>query len=132
MQKTVAFLAKDMTIASLVDQRGDLHHIFPKKYLQEKGFSQKLYNQVANYVEIGQHVNIKIGKKSPTEYMEDIRKDIEIGKQELTDIQSLDQLISNIEENDLPKNFEKLEYSDFLERRRQLMAKRIKEYYKSL
>jgi hypothetical protein len=34
----------------MIEHRGDIHHIFPRQYLKENGFSQIQYNQVANYV----------------------------------------------------------------------------------
>ena len=45
------FLSKQITVQSLIEQRGDIHHIFPKKYLQKNGVdNRKDYNQIANYV----------------------------------------------------------------------------------
>src|SRR5690606_9307665 len=64
-----AFLAKTMKIRSLIEQRGDIHHLFPKKYLMNNNYPQKAYNQVANYVHTEQATNIKIGMAAPTDYM---------------------------------------------------------------
>lgn len=44
------FLSTDITVKDLVEQHGDVHHIFPKQYLKENGLSRGMYNQVANYV----------------------------------------------------------------------------------
>ena len=63
---SVAFLSKSMTITSLIEQRGDIHHIFPKQYLINNGYPQKAYNQVANFVYTEQATNIKVGKMPPT------------------------------------------------------------------
>ena len=46
----------------MIEHRGDIHHIFPRQYLKENGFSQSQYNQVANYVYVQQEINIKVGK----------------------------------------------------------------------
>ena len=42
------FLSKQISVQSLIEQRGDIHHIFPKKYLQKNGVdNRKDYNQIA-------------------------------------------------------------------------------------
>ena len=46
----------------MIEHRGDIHHIFPRQYLKEHGFSQSQYNQGANYVYVQQEINIKVGK----------------------------------------------------------------------
>lgn len=43
-----AFLSKSMKVSSLIEQRGDIHHLFPAKYLSKNGYTPKQYNQVAN------------------------------------------------------------------------------------
>jgi hypothetical protein len=39
----------DIIVKEMIEHRGDIHHIFPREYLKENGFSQSQYNQVANY-----------------------------------------------------------------------------------
>ncbi len=68
--KSNAFLSKSMLISSLIEQRGDIHHIFPKSYLSKNGYSKTQYNQVANLVYTEQSTNIKIGDKAPKIYMD--------------------------------------------------------------
>src|SRR5690606_14568774 len=63
-----AFLSKSMKISSLIEQRGDIHHIFPKKYLSDNGYLPRQYNQVANFVYTEQATNIKVGKMPPKDY----------------------------------------------------------------
>src|SRR5690606_8602377 len=36
-----AFLSKSITVQQLIEERGDIHHVFPKKYLQSKGFNSR-------------------------------------------------------------------------------------------
>src|SRR5690606_4253350 len=74
-----AFLSKSMKISSLIEQRGDIHHIFPKKYLINNNYPQKQYNQVANFVYTEQSTNIKIGMMSPYEYIEKVKSEIKTG-----------------------------------------------------
>ena len=64
----------------MIEHRGDIHHIFPRQYLKENGFSQSQYNQVANYVYVQQEINIKVGKRSPADYIGQIREQCQSGK----------------------------------------------------
>lgn len=60
---------------SLIDQRGDIHHIFPKKYLQKYGIKESgMYNQIANYVYTQSEINIKIKDQAPKEYMAQVKE----------------------------------------------------------
>lgn len=133
--KTCAFLAKSMTIGTLVEQRGDIHHIFPKKYLADNGFEQKLYNQVANYVYTEQSTNIKIGKMPPAEYFRIIKDEIAGGVFNITTLDSEAALLENLKHHDIPAsilNNTHKDYEQFLLERRKLMAQKVKEYYQSL
>lgn len=130
-----AFLSKDMKISSLIEQRGDLHHIFPKKYLMRHNYIPRLYNQVANYVYTEQATNIKVGTIAPCEYMEKVQNQISDGVRDITSIDSESILKENLITNDIPVSLlraDHSQYEDFLKERRQLMAQKIKQYYESL
>ena len=132
---TRAFLAKTMTIKTLLENRGDEHHIFPKRYLESNQFVQKEYNQVANYVFTEQSTNIKIKDLSPKAYFEKIQQQIDEGNLTLGTIDDIIDLKLNLAENDIPltvmeQNF--TSYKDFLQSRRQLMSERIKNFYYNL
>lgn len=130
-----AFLAKSMKISSLIEQRGDIHHIFPKKYLVENGFGQTEYNQVANFVFTEQSTNIKIGKMAPVDYMTKVKNQIAAKIYDISTIDSEDLLNNNLLQNDIPLSIftaNKDHYEEFLKERRKLMAKRIKIYYEQL
>jgi len=130
-----AFLAKTMKIRSLIEQRGDVHHIFPKKYLMNNKYPQKAYNQVANYVHTEQATNIKIGMAAPTVYMLKVIAEVNNGSRNLTTLDSENVLWENLKENDIPlliNDCDHSSYNEFLRRRRNLMANKIKTYYESL
>ena len=134
-QNTNAFLSKAHTIKNLLEQRGDAHHIFPKKYLSKHNFKPKEYNQVANFVFTEQSSNIKIGKLPPAEYMTKVKEEIEQNRVNVTSIDTIDDLDDNLKQNNIPMSlanstFEN--YNDFLVERRKLMAERIREYYNNL
>lgn len=130
-----AFLSKSLKIRSLIEQRGDIHHIFPKKYLTRNNFSQTLYNQVANYVYTEQATNIKIGALPPNEYMSKVKDQIGAGVFDLSSLDSENGLMENLILNDIPEsilNADHTDYEEFLITRRKLMAQRIKNYYENL
>ncbi|GAA4242830.1 GmrSD restriction endonuclease domain-containing protein [Winogradskyella damuponensis] len=130
-----AFLSKSMKISSLIEQRGDVHHIFPKKYLAQNGFIPKQYNQVANFVYTEQATNIKVGMLTPQNYIAKVATQIEDGVFDISTLDSKIGLEENLLLNDIPKTLHKathLDYNDFLVERRKLMAAKIKTYYEQL
>lgn len=132
---SVAFLSKSMTINHLIEQRGDIHHIFPKKYLSTNGYTQRLYNQVANFVYTEQSTNIKIGKLPPVEYMTKVKEQIQQNRIDITSIDNESLLLENLASNDIPESIRTATHKDyevFLKTRRQRMAQKIKNYYLSL
>jgi hypothetical protein len=130
-----AFLAKDMKISSLIEQRGDIHHIFPKKYLSKHNYAPRLYNQVANFVYTEQATNIKVGMMPPQEYMDKVKEQMTNGIRDISSIDSESLLKDNLVSNDIPISLQKADhthYDNFLKERRQLMAQKIKQYYEQL
>ena len=100
----------------------DRHHIFPKHYLETLGYKDdRDRNQVANYTYIDYATNIHITDKPPIEYVDEYRT--RLGEEEYK---------KTCTENALPENFEKMEYSQFLNERRKLMADIIKQGYQRL
>ncbi|MDD2945175.1 MAG: hypothetical protein PHG15_05060 [Acinetobacter sp.] len=131
----LSFLSDSFTVRSLIEQRGDVHHVFPKDYLAKKGFKKSEYNQVANYVYTEQAVNIKLGNAAPNIYMQTIQQDITSKKNDITSIKTKDDLNGNLELHCIPSNIDQLDsndYNDFLIARRKLMAQKIEVFYKSL
>lgn len=130
-----AFLSKSMKISSLIEQRGDVHHLFPKKYLSKNGFSPKLYNQVANFVYTEQSTNIKVGMMAPSEYFAKVNEEIVNKVNNISTIDTDKLLNNNLVMNDIPSSIldaNHSNYDDFLKERRILMAKKIREYYEKL
>ena len=129
------FLSRDISVKEMIEHRGDIHHIFPRQYLKENGISQSQYNQVANYVYVQQEINIKVGKRSPAEYIGQIREQCESGKLAFGGIDTLPEFEANLEANCIPGNIYQMtlkDYEDFLGARRMLMAQKIKKFYQGL
>lgn len=132
------FLSRDIHIRSLVEQRSDIHHIFPKNYLIKQGYSKPSdYNQIANLAMVQQEINIKISDKAPTEYMSIVLNQCndQQATTKLGGIDNYDDLKKNLAENCIPETLSTMtadDYNDFLEQRRIMMAKLIRHYFESL
>ena len=131
-----AFLSKDMKVRTLVEGRGDVHHIFPKDYLQKNGKNNRgIYNQIANFALIQTEVNLQITNKSPNIYMSEIINQCETKQTSIGSIVDNSLLKENLKNNCIPENFYMMtidDYDSFLKERRKLMAEKIKRYYYSL
>ena len=133
--KDKGFLSREITVSDLITYRGDIHHIFPRSYLKKHGFSRGRYNQIANYVYMQSEVNIRIGKKAPEIYFNELRKQVENGELKYGGIETRKDLDQNLTQNCIPQKIFSMklnDYDEFLEKRRSLMAQKIKTYYYSL
>ena len=100
----------------------DRHHIFPKHYLTEIGFtSDRDRNQLANFTYLDYSTNIDISDRAPSEYVSEYRA--KLGE---------DGYRKSCLEHALPENFENMEYTEFLSQRRILMAQIVKKAYEKL
>lgn len=130
------FLSKDITVRTLIENRGDIHHIFPKNYLQKNGHDNRgEYNQIANFAMLQTEINIQISDRAPMDYMKSIEKQCAGEENKFGAINNLEDLKKNMAENCIPLGFENMtepDYKDFLLARRKLMAKKIHTYFDSL
>ena len=130
-----SLLSNSSKVYDLVAVTGDVHHIFPKKYLQDNGYNDKnFYNQVANFAYLDTGVNISVGKKEPKDYFSKALKGCS-GTQTIGTITSEDDFWANLEANCIPKEIVNMTYADyrgFLRMRRAMMAQKIRQYYESL
>jgi len=129
------FLSKDITVRDLLLNRGDKHHIFPRRYLQQQGLSRGQYNQIANFVMAQSEINIAIGDKPPEVYFKEIAEQVNGGPKRYGGITDPEVLRQNFEENCLPEsllNGQVPDYETFLAERRRLMALRIKRWFEVL
>ena len=129
------FLSTQIDVETMLENRGDIHHLFPKNYLTQNGIPQSQYNQIANYVFLQQEINIKISDDAPAEYMKEVYKQLDTKQPVYGGIVELNDLKDNLRQNCVPDDFENMDINDyqtFLEQRRKLMAQKIKDYYFSL
>ena len=124
-RKDNGFLSAPISVQSMLEMHGDIHHIFPKNYLRKNGINDKKdYNQIANYAMVQKEINIRISDKAPKDYLSllQMQKDSAEVKE-------------NFKENAVPLtlfDMDVKDYHQFLEQRRKLMANKIREYYKDL
>lgn len=129
------FLSKEITVKDLIELKGDVHHIFPREYLKKHGCNRGIYNQIANYVMAQSEINIVIGSNPPAVYLKDVLNQCGSGKLKYGGINSEEELRKNLEMHCIPPeifNMDFNHYQEFLEERRKLMAKKIKNYFFSL
>lgn len=130
------FLSKQITVRNLIEDRGDIHHLFPKNYLQKNGQNNKsLYNQIANYAMTQSEINIRIKDESPKMYMSKVLEQIDTKQPYIGGIITKKELEETFQQTCIPQefiNYDVSNYQEFLEKRRVLMSNKIKEYYQSL
>ena len=130
------FLSQGIKVQHMIEDRGDIHHIFPKDYLMKNGIANKqMYNQIANFVMLQTEINIKVSNKSPNEYMGQVIEQCNGQENVYGLISNMEDLNKNLEENAVPKEFVNMtfeNYQEFLAKRRVLMANKIKDFYYSL
>lgn len=131
----VSLLSQNICIKELIELGGDVHHIFPKQYLKDHNFEKNRYNQEANYAYLDRPVNVSIGKQSPSDYFQKAWRQCETKVIECGSITDINVLKLNLEMNCIPEDIFNMDYSrytEFLEKRRILMSKKIKKYYYDL
>lgn len=134
MMNDVSLLSNNVLVRELIDG-GDVHHIFPKEYLKQNHFEKSQYNQEGNYAYLDTQVNKSIGKKAPNVYFPEAREQCNTGIITIGSITDYNQLLANLETNCVPLDvfdMDHTRYSEFLEKRRVMMAKKIRAYYEAL
>ena len=129
------FLSSDISVRDLLEGQSNIHHIFPRKYLQNHGLTRGSYNQIANYVVMQSEINIAIGAKAPTEYFSIVVEQCRNGTSRFGGIIDQAQLQENLDSHCIPQGMEVKtveSYDEFLKERRNLISAKIREYYNTL
>ncbi len=129
------FLSTDITVRDLLLNRGDKHHVFPRKYLQGQGLTRGRYNQIANFVIAQSEINIAIGYKAPDTYFAELVEQVHGGTKRYGGITDEAVLRANLIENCIPESVLDggvLDYEEFLTERRRLMAQKIRQWFEVL
>lgn len=130
------FLSKNVTVSSMVEEVGDIHHVIPKNYLVSNGVNDRGdYNQIANFALTETPINISIKDAAPADYMARVDQQVADGVLRLGEIMSEVELDANLRANAIPASIRTTTaetYGAFLKERRALMAQVIRDYYFSL
>ena len=129
------FLSRDLSVRELLEGQSHIHHVFPRQYLQEHGFRQGRYNQIANYVVMQGEINIAIGDRAPAVYFSELEEQCRNGNTRYGGITDSTHLRENLDAHCLPQGMGTATaetYDAFLQRRRKLMATKIRDYYRTL
>lgn len=129
------FLSRDITVMDLLLNRSDVHHVYPKDLLKSQGLSRGKYNQIANYVVAQSEINIAISNRSPDKYFVHLQEQCAGGQRLYGGITDADELAINLDSHCIPKELgsgEQMAYDEFLQVRRILMARKIKEWFQKL
>ncbi len=107
-------------------KRLEKHHIFPRNYLISKyGFDKNKdkakINQIANLTFLEFEDNIEISDDKPSEYFAMVQK--RFGENEIQEM---------LAQHAIPENFYHLEYDEFLQKRRKLMAGIIRKAFNKI
>ncbi len=129
------FLSRELTVRDLLEGQSNVHHIFPRNYLQKHGLQRGRYNQIANYVLMQSEINVSIGDKPPSTYFSGLLEQCQDGTSRYGGINDADRLHENLSAHCIPVGMETMtveSYDEFLRQRRELMAAKIKAYYNGL
>jgi hypothetical protein len=129
------FLSRDISVNDLLLNRSDVHHVFPRNHLKQKGLARGKYNQIANFVLAQSEINIAIGDKAPEIYFAELSKQCDGGPKKYGGITDRAEMYANLHMNCLPESLLDgviPDYDIFLEQRRKLMALNIKAWFETL
>ena len=129
------FLSRDLTVRDLLEGQRHIHHVFPSSYLKKQGLPRGRYNQIANYVVMQSEINIAIADSTPATYFSRLREQCENQTTYYGGITDPNQLRDNLVAHCIPLGMETAnveKYDGFLQERRNLMASRIRDYYRTL
>ena len=100
----------------------EVHHLFPKAWLIGRGIDErKQTNQIANYALLEWPDNNKAGARAPDDYVPDLKRGMGEAK-----------WAHMCELHALPENWASMDYGEFLQQRRRLMAGIIRRGFESL
>jgi hypothetical protein len=133
--RDLGFLSRDIEVKTLIEVKSDIHHLWPRDFLRKNGYERGQYNQIANFAITPSEINIAIGNKEPSLYLGQMLEQCRGGEKRYGSLDNEEALRLNLAMNCIPEGTETMtlkDYSLFLEKRRSLMAQRIKTYFEKL
>jgi hypothetical protein len=73
----------EMSVTNYIEERSDIHHIFPQAYCEENNYEKRKWNSIINKTPIFFSTNRYIGGVAPNKYIKKITEKREIEEDEL-------------------------------------------------
>lgn len=130
-----AFLSNSITVDQLVRDRVNVHYVFPQSVLRRAGVIKNRMTVAPNLVMAPENISELIGDRAPATYFTDLIQQTTDESKRLSDITTTENMNENFRQHCIPENMAAratADYENFLIDRRQLMAARLRAYYKSL
>ena len=99
----------------------DFHHIFPKHFLQEQGYTSKDFDKRANFTILDYQKNIEISDKDPQVYMVEQAQKMQP-----------DAFNASLKQNAIPLNVTELTFEQFIEQRKDMMIQIVRDAYNTV
>lgn len=110
---------RDLDESDWDESKLDIHHVFPRKWCEENGIPPRRYNSILNKTAISYKANRMVGKKAPSEYLEQLQTHKSVG----LDDDAMDGILRThfIEPRDLRSD----DFDGFIESRRALLIEQV-------
>ncbi len=95
----------EMSVTNYIEQRSDIHHIFPQYYCEKNGYDKRKWNSIINKTPIFFSTNRYIGGVAPSEYINKIVKNKGLTEDEVCDYISTHYVNTELLKNDLFEEF---------------------------
>ncbi|MFC3848735.1 DUF262 domain-containing protein [Corynebacterium hansenii] len=107
--------ARNFNDATFLDLDVDIHHVFPRKWCDDKGIDPHLRDSIVNKTPLGRATNIAIGGSSPQDYVPKLEKRARLDSEKLDAIIASHQIA--------PETLRNADFvSFFTDRRRRILA----------
>lgn len=73
----------EMSVTNYIEERSDIHHIFPQDYCEKMGYDKRKWNSIINKTPIFFSTNRYIGGVAPSEYISKIVRNKGLAEQEI-------------------------------------------------
>lgn len=73
----------EMSITNYIEERSDIHHIFPQDYCEQQNYDKKKWNSIINKTPIFFSTNRYIGGVAPSKYLDKIIRNKGISKEQV-------------------------------------------------
>lgn len=73
----------EMSVTNYIEERSDIHHIFPQDYCEKMGYDKRKWNSIINKTPIFFSTNRYIGGVAPSEYINKIVRNKGLTKEEI-------------------------------------------------